>query len=371
MCATPFVGEMAYFRAGLVIADTVRQISSQWCGSIIEPQYLDFACGYGRSLRFTAQDLGAGAVTGAEILPGAVTFVRESLGVTALPSSTRPEEFSPSSTFDLIFVSSLFSHLPDHLFYGWLDRLRSCLSDRGLLAFSTHDAPLLPPDATLDERGYYFQPTTEVTSLDTADYGATIVTEDFVQAAINSVFGHGEYARVPRGLCFEQDLYLVPRDPSGSTESLHIRRGPQGAIDDVSVEVEQPTVSVTGWAATQDHDDAVVAVELRLDGALLARVAPWAARPDVARAIGADGKADCLASGWRVKLPVDRGQLRPDATLVATALTRQGLRGTFYSIPLDEVVAGSYLATPKVEPTAEPDRPQEVARRGIGSEAVR
>jgi SAM-dependent methyltransferase len=88
VCGTPAIGTMAYFRAGLVIADTFRQIIDGWCGA--QPlRVLDFACGYGRSLRYTVADFGDSVWAG-DILPDAVDFVREEFGATrSLPRPIR------------------------------------------------------------------------------------------------------------------------------------------------------------------------------------------------------------------------------------------------------------------------------------------
>lgn len=328
-CATPVVGEMAHFRVGLVIADVVRQLASTWVGALAEPLRLDFACGCGRSPRFTAQDLGAGSVTGAEILPDAVAFVQDAFGRGALQSSAEPSAFEAPQRDDLVFASSLFGHLPDQLFHQWLTRLSECLTDDGPLVFSTHDPPLLPTGAEVDRRGYHCQATTEVDAIDTATYGATVVSEQYVRSAVEAAFGHESSARTPRGLCFDQDLFLVPRVPSPTIGDLAVRRGPQvqGAID--QVRLDGTTIVICGWAGAKDPDDVVVGVERRLGGEFLARVAPSGGRPDEAAALHTAHRPDRRRSGWRAVVPVDGGPVMASSVLTAIAITDAGARGAF------------------------------------------
>ena len=55
-----------------------------------------------------------------DIQAPAVAFVERSFGVQGLLSSADPEQFAPAQRFDVIWVASLFSHLPQPLFQAWL-----------------------------------------------------------------------------------------------------------------------------------------------------------------------------------------------------------------------------------------------------------
>jgi SAM-dependent methyltransferase len=275
VCDTPAIATMAYFRAGLTIADTYRQIIEGWCGA--QPSaVLDFACGYGRSLRYTVADFGD-AVWASEILPGAMDFVRDELGAHAFASAVDPEQLRCDTTFDVIFVSSLFTHLPRRTFTRWLERLHGLLRPDGLLVLSVHDEFMLPPGESLADDGFYFQPISEVESLDTADYGVTVVNEHFVRTAIEAATGHVAYRRFASALCFEQDLYAVPADPGADLARLRVHRGPEGAFEECE-ELESGEWVLRGWAATPD-DEPVEKVEIYLGGALIASVEPADERP--------------------------------------------------------------------------------------------
>ena len=73
---------------------------------------LDFACGYGRVTRFLKHAFPHARVTCSDILEEAVTFASRKFRVKRKASTTRPEAFVLRKRFDLILVSSLFSHLP-------------------------------------------------------------------------------------------------------------------------------------------------------------------------------------------------------------------------------------------------------------------
>ena len=61
-------------------------------------------------------DLGADRVSGFEILPDAVEFVQTTLNATGLPSSSSPEALGIDDEYDIVVVSSLFTHLPEATF---------------------------------------------------------------------------------------------------------------------------------------------------------------------------------------------------------------------------------------------------------------
>jgi SAM-dependent methyltransferase len=369
VCPTPAIGEMAYFRAGMVISDTLRDIARQWCPSG-PGRLLDFACGYGRSLRFTIQDFGGDRVWGSEILPDAVAYIGDELGAHAVMSTKRPEELEVEGGFDVIFVSSLFSHLPERTFTPWLRALYQRLSPAGLLIFSVHDEVLLPPGAELSPTGIYYRESTEVEALDVQDYGATIVSENFVSRAIQGASGHDIYRRFPTALCFEQDLYVVPADSNAELHSLSLTRGPQGAID--GCRVEQGRITAQGWAATRDPDVTIREVEVRIDGQLLARARPSENRPDVASSSHAETDVRWTQSGWQTTFDVPPG-LEPTSVVTGIAQVTDGCRRIFWSSELRELVPDGEDASLSTQPdraTSSAEGKTGVARR-VGRRLVR
>ncbi len=340
MMPTHELGVMAYFRAGLQIFDAVDQIARWHFGSLgAVGAVCDFACGYGRSTRVLAAAAGPDRVWAAEILPKAVEFQVDAFGVHGVRSSTDPDDLHLDQQFDLIMVSSLFSHLPDRTFTRWLSRLVGLLSDRGILVFSVHDASLLQPgDPPMDESGIVFIPTTEIADLDTADYGATFVTEDYVLRALVRAGARDDIRRVPRGLCFHQDLYVASRSAELSTSPLRFRHGAHGSVEGVAL-VDDHTLGLRGWAADLDQAVEPTVVTIELGGRTLAEVPATEPRPDVAAGLAAISPRQRV-DGWSadVRLP-STGHEPGDAVLLVTAATTKGCRFVLHAAPLGHVTS--------------------------------
>lgn len=337
-CANARVGQFAYYRSGMAIAQTIRDIVAlQQLGP--GPQILDFACGYGRSLRFTAADFGPDKVSGAEILPDAVTFVGTRLGCRAYQSARYPEHLDIGQKFDLIFVSSLFTHLPKQTFVPWITALYTLLTERGLLVISVHDETLLPPGEELDPDGFYFQSTTEVAALDVNDYGATVLNETYMSGAILAATGSEAFRRIPQSLVFQQDLYLIPA-PGISVFADRLSKGVQGCVDSCNY-VEQHLL-ISGWAAIPNEDDVVTRLEVRLDGQLLGTVSTGMARPDVASVMNMGGEVDYEQAGWSLDVNLPKAPTA-SANILVTAYTERGRRDVIWSTRLVDVTAGISL----------------------------
>ena len=315
LTATPSLGVMAYFRAGLQIYDTIEQIITWYFGGFDNVEkFCDFACGYGRSTRFLSARMEPSKIWGVEILPEAVEFQGDVLGVHAVQSATDPDDLELAGPFDMVFVSSLFSHLPGRTFSRWLDRLHALLAPRGLLVVSVHDVAILDEaeHGAMPEEGILFVQSTEVAALDTADYGATFVTPAYMQAAIEALADPAAtHWRLPQALCFEQDLYLIPKGEPRVTAAPEIGRGCAGAVDHVAF-ASKRVLSLDGWAACLDAPGA--RVSLWADGTRLGTVEPSGHRPDVAAHLRSY-RPDHLASGWQIDVEVPRALRRRETVL--------------------------------------------------------
>ena len=257
-------------------------------------QVLDFACGYGRLLRLLSLSIPSSQLWASEIQPDAVEFVARAFDVQTISSHVDPEQFETGRQFDFIWVASLFSHLPAHLFHGWMHRLTSLLTPRGVLCFSVRSSDLLPSTHHLPESGILYFPTSEVTNLEADVYGTTYASEAYVVAAASSALGADHPChRLSKALAHEQDLYVVCRDRDRSLRSLDaFRRGPWGWVDVRSLSA-QGTLSLQGWAASLD-DGAVQHVEINVDG-VVHHVVPNIPRGDVRDAFS-DPRLEL--SGW-------------------------------------------------------------------------
>lgn len=287
---------------------------------------LDFACGYGRALRFLTLSVPRARVWASEIQRDAVDFVERELGVHGIASDADPARFQPGRRFDFIWVASLFSHLPRRLFHAWLARLLAVLEPGGALCFSVHDECLLPAGGAMPAEGIHFVPASENEDLDTSAYGTTFVNEAFVRAAIAEASStRHPYFRIARGLANEQDLYVVPRDRGLSLDALSsFRKGPWGWVDQWSVSPGRE-LHLAGWAGSLD-DGALPSVEIRVAGKV--HDCPCGlARPDVARVLGDPRLA---ATGWEFR----RALPEHPVLVEVSAPSRRGEAALVYAGPL-------------------------------------
>jgi len=257
---------------------------------------LDFACGFGRLLRFLRCGHPDARLYAAEVQRDALDFCATQFGVTTIASTFEPSQFQPGRKFDVIWVASLFSHLPGPLFEQWLHVLLSVLSERGILCFSARALPADAPAA--DELVYRAQ--SENAELDTKYYGTTWVSERLVRELVTRRFGaamHVQYA--PRALANEQDLYLVSR----RTSDLAIEKGPWGWLD-VRRRDADGSLELQGWSADLDAMRPAH-VEIRIDAQTF-DVTPTIERPDVAAAFG---NPALDATGWRLCRRIERNHV--------------------------------------------------------------
>ena len=280
-----------YLTVGKQMMDEVRQLV-RWAfggwehvGSV-----LDFASGHGRFTRHLIQEIEPRRVWASDIYQDAVRFQSETFGVTGLLSKSDPAEFESPRRFDLIFVSSLFTHLPPQRFLAWLSKLYSLLSDDGLLVFTTVGIDLANDEAS----GFVFRPISESRSLDGSEYGATFVSEAFVAKAIRDVIGDGVvWKRFAHGYLGFQDLYVLSRSAARDFASLGYDAGIFGHVD--ACERTGDQIGVCGWAADPGTLSAL-RIRVLAGGKRLAECAPTIERPDIVKAYGSEALS--LAGWW-------------------------------------------------------------------------
>jgi len=181
---------IGYYLIGARIFDAIKQIGTWHFGKLgRERSFLDFACGYGRSTRFLSQELSPQRIWTCDIYSQAIEFQKRHYGVNGIVSVPDPADFPKERKFDYIFASSFFTHMPEATFGLWAETLLSRLSDRGILAFSTHDVSLMPHGVPIPESGILFQARSESRTLDVNQYGSNYVTEDFVARMVDRAGG--------------------------------------------------------------------------------------------------------------------------------------------------------------------------------------
>lgn len=270
-----------YFQNGFEQFALVRHIA-QWRPH--PRSMLDFASGYGRLTRFLVHEHLADEVTVSDILEGGMEFQAAQFGVQTILSTTLPDDFPATRKYDLIFVASLFTHLPPATFTAWLRKLAERLEPQGLLIFSVHDQSIAP--VAVD--GIAFHSYSESRVLDANDYGSTWVTEEYVRGQVSAIDPSFACVRLPRALSDWQDVYVVSPAPIADPRP---RRVPKGFLD--QFEITDDSLRFSGWAT--DLGEPVDRVEVRVDNELVATAREFHPRDDVAAWLKIDAARD---SGW-------------------------------------------------------------------------
>lgn len=324
-------GLFSYYRSGLSIADAMTQILRWRFGDLgrIE-RLLDFASGYGRVTRFLLRQVPAERLWISDIYADAVRFQEERFGVRGMVSTILPEDFVCAERFDAILVTSLFTHLPEERFVGWLRRLLGLLRPGGLLVWSVHDEAVRDPAVPMPETGLLFQELSESNTLDTGDYGSTWVTEEFVRSALERASeglrasdGPVSLWRAPLGLCNFQDLYVAVREEGVDFSGLTLHTEPFLYMERCAVTHQKagPAVlELAGWSAVLGG--AVREVQATLDGRLLGAAPVDGPRPDVAALLHDERFA---RTGWVVRAPLPPGISRSSALLILRAVDARGV----------------------------------------------
>ena len=176
-------------------------------------QVLEFASGHGRFTRHLVKALGAERVTVSDVVPGAVAFSSMNFGVQGFVSTSRPAELTWPARYDLVFVLSLFSHLPRATWGAWLGRLWEAVAPGGVLVFTTHgDFAARRAGVELDESGFHFVAASESTAIDVQEYGTAFTSPAFVQAQIEALAPRAtRWSTQPAWFWAHQDAFVVER----------------------------------------------------------------------------------------------------------------------------------------------------------------
>ncbi len=131
----------ANLNAGFLGYRLFRDLSQQYSSTPLRKQkVLDFGCGWGRIVRFFQKDIHPDNLWGCDVMELAqdqflsthtdrwTNFLRNQM----LP----PIDFQDSS-FDLIYLNSIFSHLSEEAHYMWLNEFERILKPNGLLIATT------------------------------------------------------------------------------------------------------------------------------------------------------------------------------------------------------------------------------------------
>ena len=174
---------------------------------------LEFASGHGRFTRHLVKALGAERVVANDVVVDSVKFARKTFGVEGFVSPSVPEQVQWNQQHDLVFVLSLFTHLPASTWSRWLRRIFDMVAPGGVLVFTTHGAEAVrKQNVTLDENGYFFVASSESNAIDGQEYGTTFTSEAFVRARIAETLPEARLLKVAeRQFWHHQDAIVIEK----------------------------------------------------------------------------------------------------------------------------------------------------------------
>jgi SAM-dependent methyltransferase len=321
------IAAFKYVESTLRFFDAYEQVVDQVFGGFDKLQsVLDFASGYGRLTRVLTQKLPKDRIWVSDIYAEAVAWQAKSFGVHAFPSAPAPEAVRHDRTHDIVWVGSMFSHLPADLFHAWLAKLWSFVSPRGVLAFSVHDETLLPEGEAMDETGLRYFRFSESGSLDHDIYGMSYVTEAFVGDAISRLGPGGgpKWKRFFKGLYENQDLYVVA-GPEADISNLRVASTPMGGFEQAA-HLTNGDVELAGWTLERTPGARIERLRVHVDGVAVGCADMTKPRADVLRHFP---RAANEPTGFRFRL--SPAQAMPGATLRVQLESSSGLRGHVFA----------------------------------------
>lgn len=313
---------LRYFDSGRLMLSEYRPIVEGIFGSFeAVDSLLEFACGHGRFTRFLVQEMDPRKITASDIYEDAVAFQEAQFGVSSKLSCSNPDDFGSDQRYQLILVSSLFSHLPAQTFSRWLARLYSLLADDGVLVFSVHDAALLPAHLDTGDKGILFILESESRTLDRNEYGTTFVDESFVARVIREACpGADGYVRIKKGLWRYQDLYVVSCRGNRDIRAAGLNRGPRGYLDLCFLDASEARYQLGGWAFDFEESAVPDRIDVYAGTDLVCTSHPAESRLDVAAHFEDPGMADC---GWSCQ--IDAARLERNDVITVEAVNSRGL----------------------------------------------
>lgn len=151
--------------------------------------FLEFAAGFGRFTRHLAKAI-PGRVTVSEVQAGAVEFAVSNFGVEGFTSSHIPEALRYPRQYAVVFVLSMFTHLPPVMWARWLRSLLRGVAPGGVLVFSVHNEDYARAQGVeFAADGTCFMASSESTSLDGLVYGTTFTTRAYTENAVKQALG--------------------------------------------------------------------------------------------------------------------------------------------------------------------------------------
>lgn len=173
--------------------------------------FLEFASGHGRFTRHLARILSQGQLAVSDVVPGSVEFLINTFGVKGFTSTTDPLALTLPGKYQVIFVLSLFSHLPTQIWQPWFKVLAAALEPGGVLIFSTHGEKSARQDnVSWGEKEHAFFAASESSALDAQTYGCTYASLRFVKDQLAQALGKDvKIQAIPGHFWGAQDAIMV------------------------------------------------------------------------------------------------------------------------------------------------------------------
>lgn len=283
-----------YLESGRECFRSIENIVKSFGKSLADmSSFLDFACGYGRVTRFLIQEIAPNKIWVSDIYNGAVDFQKKYFKVNGFYSYAEPSNVEFPRKFGVIYVGSLFSHLPENRFKEWLSALWDILDDGGILIFSTHGEPICPPGIQINPSGFVFLSRSESRTLSTKEYGVTFVSNGWVKN-LAARLGISGIHFLEQELCGYQDVYVATKQNLSSLKNLMPTNYSKGHIDSIQI-TKEGNLYVAGWAFEKSVGAPVKEIMIYAEDELLGKASLGCVRSDVANHFR---RPACLNSGW-------------------------------------------------------------------------
>lgn len=154
-----------------------------------DTKILDFGCGYGRMYRFFMKDVPPGNLIGTDVTTSFYQICLDTFppkeSVFMVNEPFPPLSFD-NSTFDIIYLYSIFSHLSEDCFTAWLDEFYRICKPGGLIIFTVRQQSFLTDMQHMDLKQY------------NSSYLETLYNQ-FSSPEIQKQYDNGDFIFFPNG----------------------------------------------------------------------------------------------------------------------------------------------------------------------------
>jgi SAM-dependent methyltransferase len=183
---SPSAAVQAYIDGGHHDAAKVTRLMERLGLANSSAKVLEFAAGFGRVTRHLKTLSPKTNLVASDIHLEARDFTQNEIGVVAKPSDLDPQKLDIGTGYSLIFVLSLFSHLPHKSFAGFLKGLYEILAPGGYLMFTTHGQSAIDASPAhfgafkYEQPGYAYRGDSDQPDIESSEYGTTLALPEYV-----------------------------------------------------------------------------------------------------------------------------------------------------------------------------------------------